>query len=177
VGDPVLRTGKPLSVELGPGIMGNIFDGIQRPLKDICELTTSIYIPRGVNVNSLSREVKWPFQPSKLFKVGSHISGGDIYASVRENTLIEHRIMLPPKAAGTITYIAEPGEYNIDETVLETEFDGEVSKFTMRQVSLTSLWSFVACYCCSQFGKHVVPDVSVFLLAGVACATDASCCR
>ena len=63
----------------------------------------------------------------------------------------------------------------LQETVLETEFDGEVSKFTMRQVSLTSLWSFVACY--SQFGKHVVPDVSVFLLAGVACATDAPRCR
>jgi len=65
----------------------------------------------------------------------------------------------------------------LQETVLETEFDGEVSKFTMRQVSFTSLRSFVACYCCSQFGKHVVPDVSVFLLAGVACATDASRCR
>ena len=54
VGDPVLRTGKPLSVELGPGIMGSIFDGIQRPLKDINELTQSIYIPKGVNVPALS---------------------------------------------------------------------------------------------------------------------------
>ncbi|KAI1242219.1 hypothetical protein IHE44_0005736 [Lamprotornis superbus] len=64
-GDPVLRTGKPLSVELGPGIMGAIFDGIQRPLLDISTLTKSIYIPRGVNVSALSRDVKWDFTPSK----------------------------------------------------------------------------------------------------------------
>lgn len=63
VGDPVLRTGKPLSVELGPGIMGSIFDGIQRPLKDISELTASIYIPRGVNTKSLSRDASWGFNP------------------------------------------------------------------------------------------------------------------
>ena len=68
IGDPVLRTGKPLSVELGPGILGNIFDGIQRPLKDICEQTSSIYVPRGVNVTSLSTEATWPFRPSKMFK-------------------------------------------------------------------------------------------------------------
>lgn len=70
VGDPVLRTGKPLSVELGPGIMGAIFDGIQRPLSDISTLTKSIYIPRGVNVSALSRDVKWDFTPSKNLRVG-----------------------------------------------------------------------------------------------------------
>lgn len=69
VGDPVLRTGKPLSVELGPGIMGAIFDGIQRPLSDISTLTKSIYIPRGVNVSALSRDVKWDFTPSKNLRV------------------------------------------------------------------------------------------------------------
>lgn len=134
IGDPVLRTGKPLSVELGPGILGNIFDGIQRPLKDISDLTESIYIPRGVNVSSLSIDNQWPFQPTKDFRVGSHISGGDIYAAVRENSLIEHRIMLPPKAAGTITFIAEPGDYTINDVVLETEFEGETAKYTMKQV-------------------------------------------
>lgn len=69
VGDPVLRTGKPLSVELGPGIMGAIFDGIQRPLSDISSQTQSIYIPRGVNVSALSRDVKWEFTPSKNLRV------------------------------------------------------------------------------------------------------------
>ena len=66
VGDPVLRTGKPLSVELGPGIMGSIFDGIQRPLKDINELTQSIYIPRGVNTAALNRDIQWDFAPESL---------------------------------------------------------------------------------------------------------------
>lgn len=69
VGDPVLRTGKPLSVELGPGIMGSIFDGIQRPLKDINDLTQSIYIPRGVNIGALNRDLKWEFNPSKSLRV------------------------------------------------------------------------------------------------------------
>lgn len=74
VGDPVLRTGKPLSVELGPGIMGSIFDGIQRPLKDINEMTQSIYIPRGVNVPALSRDIAWEFNP-----VGFKVSGTFIH--------------------------------------------------------------------------------------------------
>ena len=133
VGDPVLRTGKPLSVELGPGIMGSIFDGIQRPLKDINEITQSIYIPRGVNVPALSRDVAWDFNPIG-FKVGSHITGGDIYGIVRENTLIRHKIMLPPKALGRVLYIAEPGNYTVDDIVLETEFDGQKSQYTMLQV-------------------------------------------
>lgn len=133
VGDPVLRTGKPLSVELGPGIMGSIFDGIQRPLWTICDLTQSIYIPKGVNVPSLNAEKKWDFMPINV-KVGSHITGGDIYGVVHENTFVKHKIMLPPRAKGTVTYIAEPGSYDVSDVVLETEFDGEKSKFTMLQV-------------------------------------------
>ncbi|XP_055938624.1 V-type proton ATPase catalytic subunit A [Argiope bruennichi] len=133
VGDPVLRTGKPLSVELGPGIMGSIFDGIQRPLKDINELTGSIYIPRGVNIPALSREATWDFNPI-TYKVGSHITGGDIFGIVKENTLIKHKIMLPPRALGRVLYIAEPGSYTVDDIVLETEFDGQKSQYTMLQV-------------------------------------------
>lgn len=133
VGDPVLRTGKPLSVELGPGIMGSIFDGIQRPLKDINESTQSIYIPRGINIPALSRDLSWEFNPIG-FKSGSHITGGDVFGIVRENTLIRHKIMLPPKALGRVLYIAEPGNYTVDDIVLETEFDGQKSQFTMLQV-------------------------------------------
>ncbi|KAJ8927464.1 hypothetical protein NQ314_020061, partial [Rhamnusium bicolor] len=133
VGDPVLRTGKPLSVELGPGIMGSIFDGIQRPLKDICDMTESIYIPKGVNVPSLSRTIKWEFNPINI-KLGSHLTGGDIYGLVHENTLVKHKMLLPPKAKGTVTYVADPGNYTVDEVVLETEFDGERTKYTMLQV-------------------------------------------
>ena len=72
-----MRTGKPLSVELGPGIMGSIFDGIQRPLKDINELTQSIYIPRGVNTAALNRDIQWDFAPESLkvsFSLYGHMS-------------------------------------------------------------------------------------------------------
>lgn len=133
VGDPVLRTGKPLSVELGPGIMNNIFDGIQRPLREIHALFNSIYLPKGVSTPALRRDVKWEFKPTN-FKVGSHVTGGDIYGLVQENTLLQHKIMLPPKSKGTITYIAEPGNYSVDEKILEIEFDGEKSSYTMMQV-------------------------------------------
>ncbi|XP_077100746.1 V-type proton ATPase catalytic subunit A isoform X1 [Siphateles boraxobius] len=134
VGDPVLRTGKPLSVELGPGIMGSIFDGIQRPLKDINDLTQSIYIPRGVNIGALNRDLKWEFTPVKSLRVGSHITGGDIYGTVFENSLIKHKIMLPPKSRGTVSYVAPPGNYDVSDVVLELEFEGVKEKFTMVQV-------------------------------------------
>ncbi|KAF7238092.1 V-type proton ATPase catalytic subunit A [Varanus komodoensis] len=134
VGDPVLRTGKPLSVELGPGIMGSIFDGIQRPLTNISFQTQSIYIPRGINVTALSRDIKWEFSPVKNLRIGSHITGGDIYGLVNENTLIKHKIMLPPRNRGTVTYIAPAGNYDASDVVLELEFEGAKEKFTMVQV-------------------------------------------
>lgn len=112
MGDPVLRTGKPLSVELGPGIMGSIFDGIQRPLQDIHTMTQSIYIPKGINTNALNRALKWDFVPQNV-RVGSNITGGDIFGFVHENTLIKHKILLPPKARGTVRYIAEAGSYDL----------------------------------------------------------------
>lgn len=129
VGDPVLRTRKPLSVELGPGIMGQIFDGIQRPLEAIHKVTESIYIPRGINTPALSIEHSWPFTP--VMKEKDHITGGDIYGTVLENSLITHRLMLPPGEMGTITFIAPEGEYSLKDTVLELEFQGKKKKFTM----------------------------------------------
>ncbi|XP_060666431.1 V-type proton ATPase catalytic subunit A-like [Drosophila nasuta] len=133
VGDPVYQTGKPLSVELGPGIMGSIFDGIQRPLRAISELTNSIYVPKGVDIKSLSRTTNYPFEPAKL-KIGDLITGGDIYGYVKENCMVEHRLMLQPRAQGRITWIAPPGDYNVDEVVIETEFDDHVTTHSMLQV-------------------------------------------
>ena len=131
VGDPVLRTGKPLSVELGPGLMETIYDGIQRPLRAIKEQSGSIYIPRGVEVPALSREIKWKFTPGS-YKVGDHITGGDIFGTVFENSLIEdHKILLPPRARGKVTWIAPAGEYTVDEKILEVEFEGKKSDFPM----------------------------------------------
>ncbi|CAG8499460.1 11145_t:CDS:10 [Paraglomus occultum] len=134
VGDPVLRTGKPLSVELGPGLMSNIYDGIQRPLKAIRDISKSIYIPRGIATPALDQNLAWDFKPTN-FKVGDHITGGDIYGMVYENSLVnQHAILLPPKALGTITHIAEAGSYTLQDVVLETEFEGQKSKFTMMQL-------------------------------------------
>jgi V-type H+-transporting ATPase subunit A len=134
IGDPVLRTGKPLSVELGPGIMGAIFDGIQRPLKDISDMTDSIYIPKGINVKALDREAKWEFLPSKDVSVNSHLTGGDIFGQVHESVLVKHRILLPPTACGTVTYIAPAGSYTITEKILELEFSGEKTSYNMLQI-------------------------------------------
>jgi vacuolar-type H+-ATPase catalytic subunit A/Vma1 len=125
-----MRTGKPLSVELGPGLMETIYDGIQRPLKSISSVSNSIYIPRGIDVPSLNREIKFDFKPA--MKVGDHITGGDIYGSVFENSLLDdHKILLPPRARGTITHIAEKGSYTVDEKVLEVEFDGKKTEYSM----------------------------------------------
>lgn len=131
VGDPVLRTGKPLSVELGPGLVETIYDGIQRPLQTIRDQSQSIYIPRGIDAPSLSREAQFDFTPGSL-KIGDHITGGDIYGNVFENSLLnEHSILLPPRARGTITSIAEAGSYGVADPILELEFDGKKHSYSM----------------------------------------------
>jgi vacuolar-type H+-ATPase catalytic subunit A/Vma1 len=133
VGDPVTRTGKPLSVELGPGLMETIYDGIQRPLKAISDKSKSIYIPRGISVNALDREKKWEYKPAG-FKVGDHITGGDIWGTVFENSLVnDHKILLPPRARGTITRIAPAGSYTVEEKLLEVEFEGKKTEYGMMQ--------------------------------------------
>lgn len=94
--------------------MGNIYDGIQRPLKSIAELSTSIYIPRGINTVSLSRSSRWTFNPVN-FKVGDHLAGGDIFGEVYENSVVtSHKIMMHPRARGTITHLVEKGTYAVD---------------------------------------------------------------
>merc|ERR1712137_771417 len=132
VGDPVLRTGKPLSVELGPGIMGNIFDGIQRPLQAIADISKNIFIPRGINTQALSRDKAWKFKPGN-FQVGDIVTGGDIIGEVFENTLVSPRIMVPPKFEGVLKSIKSAGSYTIDETVAEIEYAGEITPITMLQ--------------------------------------------
>lgn len=138
VGDPVLRTNTPLSVELGPGIMSNIFDGIQRPLEVIYNQSHSPFIPRGADVPALNRDRKWLYTPLH-FKEGDIISGGDIFGVVYENELIpEHSIMCPPNLKGTVVkvYGGETDgkeELTLNDTLLEVrdETTGVVSKLTM----------------------------------------------
>eukprot|EP01013_Petalomonas_cantuscygni_P030276 TRINITY_DN56228_c0_g1_i1.p1 TRINITY_DN56228_c0_g1~~TRINITY_DN56228_c0_g1_i1.p1 ORF type:complete len:606 (+),score=194.41 TRINITY_DN56228_c0_g1_i1:81-1898(+) len=126
VGDTVIRTGQPLSLELGPGLMNNIFDGIQRPLDAIFKQVGDIFIPKGIAVNALDRTVKWSYTPSSDVKVGSMVSGGDVFGIVRENDLLrEHKIMVPPKVHGKIVWMAPAGEYTVDTKVCEVELRGK----------------------------------------------------
>ncbi|PXF43149.1 V-type proton ATPase catalytic subunit A [Gracilariopsis chorda] len=133
VGDPVERTAAPLSVELGPGLLGNIFDGVQRPLKKIALLTGDMFIPRGVSVPALDRTVKWDFTPNPDFGVGDDVTAGDVYGTVPETDLIVHKLMVPPNQMGKITWIAPAGEYTIEEVMIKIEFDGVEKGFTMIQ--------------------------------------------
>eukprot|EP01012_Entosiphon_sulcatum_P037366 TRINITY_DN478_c0_g1_i1.p1 TRINITY_DN478_c0_g1~~TRINITY_DN478_c0_g1_i1.p1 ORF type:complete len:611 (-),score=127.94 TRINITY_DN478_c0_g1_i1:17-1681(-) len=133
VGDPVLRTGQPLSLELGPGMFGGIFDGIQRPLDQIFEIVGDIFIPRGIDVPALDRKKLWPFKPSPNIKVGDHVTGGDILGVVQENNLIDHFIMVPPYAMGVLKSLLPAGEYTVEQDLYELEFQGKSQKFGMMQ--------------------------------------------
>ncbi|MGJ7028384.1 MULTISPECIES: ATP synthase subunit A [Methanothermobacter] len=129
-GETVERTGGPLSVELGPGILSSIFDGIQRPLEDIKALTGD-YIERGVDVPSLPKDKKWTFKP--LAQAGQMVKGGDIIGEVDETSSITHKIMIPPNVEGKLLSIAPQGEYTVLDDIAEVETDKGVEKIQMLQ--------------------------------------------
>ncbi|CDI84068.1 vacuolar ATP synthase catalytic subunit A, putative [Eimeria acervulina] len=132
VGDPVLKTGHPLCVRLGPGLLDGIFDGIQRPLERVAAASSSVFIPKGCDASPLDVNKKWMYTPADNIKVGDIITGGDVLGAVFENNLFKnHKILVPPKQKGRITYIAPPGEYNITETIAEVEFQGETFELSL----------------------------------------------
>ena len=130
-GAEVVTTGAPLSVELGPGLIENIYDGIQRPLEVIREVSGSNNLPRGVEVPALDREKKWEFTPA--VKPGDKVVGGDVLGTVQETDSILHKIMLPPKMKGTIVSI-QSGSFTVTEPVyvLQQE-DGSQVELPMMQ--------------------------------------------
>lgn len=122
VGDPVFKSGLPLSLEMGPGILNDIYDGIQRPLERILLDTQDVFIRRGLEVKNLNRTKAWEFRPYPGLKVGDMLSGGDIFGIVRENGLFrEHRLMVPPKKYGRVGYIAPAGNYKVEDKVLQLD--------------------------------------------------------
>jgi len=121
-GDPVYSEGYPLYVELGPGLIGKIYDGIQRPLEAIQE-KEGIFIKRGVHVSALDRNRKWHFVPVK--KSGEEIKGGEVIGEVTETGLIKHRIMSHPAADGKLKWIAGEGDYSLSEKIAVLEKDGK----------------------------------------------------
>ncbi len=131
-GEPVESTGVPLSVELGPGLLRSIYDGIQRPLDEIMRVTGSNNLKRGVEVSALDREKKWTFTPAAA--AGDEVGPGDIIGTVQETPIIEHRIMVPDGVRGRIREI-RGGEFTVEETVATVETEkGE------RALSLMQRW-------------------------------------
>ena len=129
-GEPVESTGAPLSVELGPGLIGSIFDGIQRPLVDIME-ATGTNLKRGVEIPALSREKKWKFVP--VVKAGETVEAGDVIGTVAETDIVTQKIMVPNGISGTIKSI-NIGEYTVADTVAVIETaDGTKENITLMQ--------------------------------------------
>lgn len=130
-GAEVVTTGAPLSVELGPGLIENIYDGIQRPLEVIRRKTGGNFLPRGEEVPALDREKKWDF--TAVAKVGDHLIGGDVLGTVQETPSILHKIMMPPKMSGTVKEI-KSGSFTVEDVVAVIETDkGETKELTMIQ--------------------------------------------
>jgi len=129
-GEPVVSTGAPLSVELGPGLIEKMYDGIQRPLEEIRKMVGS-NITRGIEVNALDRNKKWKFEPT--VQKGLRVNAGDIIGKVQETVVVEHRIMIPYGVKGVIEEIYE-GEFTVEETVAKVRKDtGEVIDIKMMQ--------------------------------------------
>ena len=128
-GEPVESTGVPMSVELGPGLISSIFDGIQRPLDDIMKISGNS-LKRGVEVASIKRDVKWHFNPTAT--VGAAVSGGDIIGTVQETEIVLHQIMVPHGISGTIESITE-GDYIVTDTVATVKTANGTKELTLLQ--------------------------------------------
>lgn len=129
-GDPVITTGEPLSVELGPGLIESMFDGIQRPLDAFMKAANSAFLSKGVEVKSLNREKKWPFVPTA--KVGDKVSAGDVIGTVQETAVVLHRIMVPFGVEGTIKEI-KSGDFNVEEVIAVVETEKGDKNLTLMQ--------------------------------------------
>ena len=130
-GAEVVTTGAPLSVELGPGLIENIYDGIQRPLEEIVK-RVGANITRGIEVPPLDREKLWNFTPAA--KAGDNVIGGDVLGTVPETAVVLHKIMVPNGVKGTVEWVAEEGQYNITQSIARIKTEkGEVRELTMVQ--------------------------------------------
>ncbi|MCX7950903.1 MAG: V-type ATP synthase subunit A [Clostridiales bacterium] len=126
IDDDIVSTGKPLSVTLGPGIVGNIFDGIQRPLNIIFD-STGNFIKEGIGLATIDKSKKWFVKLTK--KNGDYIHGGDIFGEVEETKLVKHYLMVPPNIKGKIEYIADDGEYDLNTTLIRLDSGEELKMY------------------------------------------------
>jgi V/A-type H+-transporting ATPase subunit A len=122
--DPIYGSGMPLSVELGPGLIGTIYDGIQRPLVEIRKLSGH-YIDRGIRVAPLNRDTRWTFNP--LLHEGDRVSGGVSIGTVRETERIEQKILVPPGTSGILQSIVPAGEYGVEEPIAQVQTEEDIT--------------------------------------------------
>ena len=129
-GAPVESTGEPMSVELGPGLISSIYDGIQRPLDDIMKISGN-NLARGVEVPSLKRDIQWEFVPT--MSIGDEVTGGDVLGTVQETEVVSHKIMVPPGLVGKLKDI-QGGTHTVTETVAIVETpDGKEVPLSLMQ--------------------------------------------
>ncbi|GHU45860.1 V-type ATP synthase alpha chain [Clostridia bacterium] len=131
VGEPVEKSGVPMFATLGPGIISNIYDGIQRPLKSM----KGIYVTEGSAISSLDTEKR--FDVKILVKAGDRVERGQVYATTPETPLILHKCLVPPNISGTVTFAAADGSYRVDDTVITVKPDGEAPEVSL---SLCQKW-------------------------------------
>jgi len=146
--EEVIYLEEPLSMELGPGLLSNIFDGIQRPLDKIFEIEESGFIKRGIDIPALDRKKKWHFMPAK--QVNQEVNPGDIIGKVEETPAITHYIMVPPNVKGSLTYIKKEGDYTVDEDLYKIERNNNERTYNMIQK-----WSVTKN---RPFAKKLTPD-------------------
>ncbi len=132
-GDPVESTGTPMCATLGPGIISNIYDGIQRPLKAMTDISGA-YVTEGSAIPALDEERE--FDVTLTVKAGDTVSGGTIYAECPETEIITHRCMVPPALSGTVTYVAENGKYKVNDVVCKIRIDED----TEAELTLVQKW-------------------------------------
>lgn len=130
-GEPVVSTNSPMSVTLAPGILGNIFDGIERPLKDV-EKISGAFIDKGINIPAVSETKKW--QVTVKLSEGDKVNGGEVLALCPETDSITHKSLVPPNVSGTVTKVLPDGEYTVNDTLAEvTDSLGQIHELKLKQ--------------------------------------------
>ena len=130
-GEGIISTGRPLSVKLGPGIIKQIFDGIERPLLSMYETGTA-FIPEGIGMITIDEEKLWDAEI--IAEIGDYLDPGDIYAKVQETSLVEHRLMVPPGISGRVVFAEKSGSYNIEHVLVKLETETGIHELKMYQM-------------------------------------------
>uniref|UniRef100_A0A7C4JLU2 A-type ATP synthase subunit A n=1 Tax=Staphylothermus marinus TaxID=2280 RepID=A0A7C4JLU2_STAMA len=133
-GERIVATGKLLSAELGPGLIGSIYDGLQRPEKEIGDVTKSIFIKRGLKISALNRSRKWFFKREGSLRIGDRVGAGDIIGYVEETPVVIHKIMIPPNVSGILKWVADDGDYTVNDTVAVVEKSGVEHEVKLHQI-------------------------------------------